>query len=89
VFGEDDPAAVFHRERPIEIKREGRGYALYVKLPFAEKNEIQVYTHGEDLVIQVRNQRRNIALPRTLAGRPLQGAVYADQRLRVGFGERH
>jgi arsenite-transporting ATPase len=87
VFGDKDPASVFFEDRPIEIKKEGRGYALYVRLPFAEKDKIQVSIEGEELIIQVDNQRRHVLLPRTLAARPLQGAAFRDRRLRVGFGE--
>ncbi len=88
VFGDRDPASVFFEDRPIEIKKEGRGYALYVRLPFAEKDHIQVSVEGEELVIQVDNQRRHVLLPRTLAARPLLAAVFKEGRLRVGFGER-
>ena len=87
VFGEKDPASVFFLDRPIEIKKEGRGYALYVRLPFAEKEKIQVSIEGEELIIQVDNQRRHVLLPRSLAARPLEGAAFRDRRLRVGFGE--
>jgi arsenite-transporting ATPase len=86
VFGEHDPSAVLHRERPVEVKKEGRSYALYLKLPFAEKDRIQVFAKGDELVVQVDNQRRHLVLPRTLAGRQVKSAVFADQRLRVGFG---
>ncbi len=86
VFGESDPAAVLYAEKPVEVKKEARGYALYIRLPFAEKDKIQVWTRGEELVVQVANQRRHILLPRTLVSRKLLGAAFADQRLRVGFG---
>ena len=88
VFGEADPTAVFFEERPVEVKKEGKGYALYIRLPFAEKERIQVWTRGEELVVQVDNQRRHVLLPRTLAARRLLGAGFADQRLRVAFGEK-
>jgi arsenite-transporting ATPase len=88
VFGDQDPTAVFFREKPIEIKKEGKGYALYIRLPFAEKERIQVWNHGEDMVVQVDNQRRHVLLPRTLASRRLLGAAFAGQRLRVAFGEK-
>jgi arsenite-transporting ATPase len=86
VFGDGDPAAVLYREKPVEMKKEGAGYAIYIRLPFAEKDKIQVWTRGDELVVQVDTQRRHIMLPRTLASRPLLGAAYAEQRLRVGFG---
>lgn len=88
VFGKKDPTAVLLQERPIELKREGKGYALYVRLPFAEKDKIQVFTKGDDLVIQVDNQRRTLLLPRMLASRRLLGAAFAERRLRVAFGEK-
>ena len=88
VFGEKDPTRVFFEDRPVEVKKEGKGYAMYIRMPFAEKDDLQVWTHGEDLVVSVKNQRRNILLPRTLASRRLLGAALAEGRLRVAFGER-
>jgi arsenite-transporting ATPase len=86
VFGDADPTGVFFRDKPIEIKKEAGGYALYLRLPFAEKDKIQVFTHGEELVVQVDNQRRHLLLPRSLAARKLLGAAFDQQRLRVSFG---
>ncbi len=88
VFGDSDPTAVLFEEKPMEVKKEGGGYALYLRLPFAEKEAIQVFTQGDELVVQVDNQRRNIVLPRTLASRRLLGAGFQDRRLRVAFGEK-
>jgi arsenite-transporting ATPase len=86
VFGETDPTRVMYSEKPVEVKKEGRGYAMYIRLPFADKDRIQVWTHGDELVVQVDNQRRHIMLPRSLASRTLTGAAFVEQRLRVGFG---
>jgi len=88
VFGDRDPTQVFFRERPIEVKKEKSGYALYIRLPFAEKDKIQVWAQGDELVVQVDNQRRHVVLPRTLASRRLLGAAFAEQRLRVAFGDK-
>jgi arsenite-transporting ATPase len=86
VFGKSDPSAVLHRDKPVEVKKEGRAYALYLRLPFAEKDRIQVFARGDELVVQVDNQRRTIVLPRTLAGRAVASAGFSEQRLRVAFG---
>jgi len=88
VFGDRDPTGVFFHEKPIEVKKEKGGYALYIRLPFAEKDKIQVWAQGDELVVQVDNQRRHVVLPRTLASRKLLGAAFAEQRLRVGFGNK-
>jgi len=86
VFGDRDPAAVMFREKPLEVRKEKSGYSLYLRLPFVEKERLQVWTRGDELVIQVDNQRRHVALPRTLAARRLLGARFSDERLRVTFG---
>jgi arsenite-transporting ATPase len=88
VFGKADPAAVLHKDKPIEIRKERGGYALYVRLPFAEKDRIHVWARGDELSIQVDNQRRHFVLPRTLAGRAVTSAAFEEQRLRVAFGAR-
>jgi arsenite-transporting ATPase len=88
VFGKSDPSAVLHREKPVEVKKVGRAYALYLRLPFAEKDRIQVFARGDELVVQVDNQRRTIVLPRTLAGRAVASAGFSDERLRVAFGSK-
>lgn len=88
VFGDGDPTAVLHREQPIRVKRAGAGYALLIHLPFASKERLQVWTRGDDLVVQVDNQRRHVALPRTLIGRAVMSAAFEDQHLRVVFGKR-
>jgi arsenite-transporting ATPase len=88
VFGKRDPTAVFFQEKPVEVKKEGRGYALYIRLPFADKDRIQVFTKGDELVVQVDNQKRHLVLPRSLAGRRVTSAGFADQRLRVAFGSK-
>ena len=68
--------------------KEGKSYALYIRLPFAEKDRIQVFTRGDELVVQVDNQKRHLMLPRSVAGRPVLSAAFADQRLRVVFGDK-
>jgi arsenite-transporting ATPase len=88
VFGGTDPTLVLHHEKPMEIRKNGGGYTLSLRLPFAEKDRIQVWTRGDDLVVQVDNQRRHLVLPRTLAGRQVEGAAFVDQRLQVTFGKK-
>jgi len=88
VFADQDPTAVLYQGKPIEVKKEKGSYALYIRLPFAEKDRIQVWTRGDELVVQVDNQRRHLMLPRTLAGRSVASAAFLEHRLRVSFGEK-
>ncbi len=88
VFGEADPTAVLYQERPIQVRREGRHYALLIHLPFARREKVQVFTRGDDLVVLVDNQRRHVALPRTLLSRAVLSAAFEEQHLRVVFGKK-
>ncbi len=88
VFGRTDPAGVLHRDKPVEVRKENGAYAMYIRLPFADKDRIHVFAKGDELVVQVDNQRRHLVLPRTLAGRPVEQAAFVEQRLRVAFGRK-
>jgi arsenite-transporting ATPase len=88
VFGDTDPTGVLFKDKPVEVKKEGRSYVMYLRLPFAERDRIQVFTKGDELVVQVDNQRRHLILPRSLTGREVAGAAFAEQRLRVTFGDK-
>ncbi|MBE0467106.1 MAG: ArsA family ATPase, partial [Candidatus Desulforudis sp.] len=85
-FGEEDPARVFYRGFTQEIAKEGRGYLLSVKLPFVEKGEISLAQKGDELNIHVGDYRRNVILPRMLAGLEAGSAGFEAGVLKIRFG---
>jgi arsenite-transporting ATPase len=86
VFGDRDPAAVFTRGRPIRLHRRAGRTRLEIDLPGVSKEEIEVITRGSDLLVQVRNASRWIALPTSLRGRPIRRARLHEGVLEVDFG---
>ena len=71
------------------MKREGKTYALYVRLPFAEKEQDPGLDQGgraRDPGGQSETSSHAAAHPRVAAA--CCGAAFADQRLRVVFGEK-
>ena len=89
VFGKSDPAAVLHREKPVEVKKEGRAYALYLRLPVRREGPHPGLRAG-------RRARRPGGQPaparsccpaRWPAG-AVASAGFSDQRLRVAFGSK-
>jgi arsenite-transporting ATPase len=86
VFGDRDPAAVFTHSRPIRLRKRAGRTCLEVDLPGISKQEIDVVTRGSDLIVQVRNASRWIALPASVAGRPIRRARLHDGVLEVEFG---
>jgi arsenite-transporting ATPase len=88
LFGEEDPTRVFHREKPMRIEKRGGGYVLSIRLPFTEKEKIDMWVRGDELILTVGNVRRNIFLPRSLSALEVEGAKYEEGRLRVSFGSK-
>ncbi|HEY3364567.1 MAG TPA: ArsA family ATPase [Symbiobacteriaceae bacterium] len=87
-FGDGDPAEILYAGRVEEVRKEPEGYVLDLAVPFVSREEIRLTQRGDDLTVQVGTYKRNVTLPRTLLGRPVLGAKFHDQRLRVRFGER-
>jgi arsenite-transporting ATPase len=85
VFGDRDPAAVFTHARPIRLRKHAGRTRLEVDLPSISKEEIEVITRGSDLIVQVRNASRWIALPASVRGRPIRKARLHDGVLEVDF----
>lgn len=90
IYGNEDPARIFYREKPITVKSSGNMYCLSVRLPFAHKKELDLWVKGEELIIQYKNFKRIISLPRALSSREVKGVAFYNKTLRVTFGgERH
>jgi arsenite-transporting ATPase len=85
LFGELDPTQVFHTGRTHTIERADGGYLLSIPLPFAEKGEVDLVQLGDELVVQVGQHKRNIQLPRILAGLASRGARLEGDVLKIRF----
>jgi arsenite-transporting ATPase len=88
VYAARDPISVFHSCRPPKVERRGEGYVYSFDLPFASSDRLTAYTAGDELSVTIDNWRRNIVLPRSLAGREVKEARLRSGRLSVVFGGR-
>jgi arsenite-transporting ATPase len=86
IYGEDDPSQIYYKEKPIEITSSNGSYYLSLRLPFADKKDLDMWVKGDELIIQYKNFKRNIALPRALASLELKGVELKDKKLRIRFG---
>jgi HSP20 family molecular chaperone IbpA len=80
-----DPARLFTRQRPVRLLKHAGTTVLEVDLPGASKEEIELRVAGGELAIRVRDAERLVALPASLAGRPLAGSRLEDGVLRIRF----
>jgi len=88
LFGDDDPAAVMYTGKAQTITKRDGEYILSVPLPLASKEAIDLTRLGDELIVRVGNQRRNLILPHVLLEREVAGARLDEGQLRVTFASK-
>ena len=85
IYGDDEPASVFYRGARQRIERLAEGYQLRQPLPFAERSNIQLTRVGDELIVRLGNQKRNIILPRALWDLEVTKATIEGKELVLHF----
>jgi arsenite-transporting ATPase len=86
LYGAQDPTTTYYAGQSQEVRKINGVYQLRLPLPFVEKSDIKLTRSMHDeLIVHIGNWKRNIALPRVLAGLPVQGARYEERDLVVYF----
>jgi arsenite-transporting ATPase len=80
-----DPLAVPTGEGPMTITRTSTGAVLRIALPFAQKHDVDLARHGDELVVTVGSYRRLLALPAALRRHTVVAARVEDGSLQVRF----
>lgn len=80
-----DPFAIPVGEGPMTITRTDDGAVLRIALPFAERKDVDLARHGDELVVTVGSYRRLLALPAALARHTVSGARVGSGSLQVKF----
>ena len=85
IYGDGDPAQRYYEGSSQRVEKREREYVLALKAPFVGSGEVTLTRHDGELFVTVGNYRREVVLPRVLAGRETVGAAIEDGELRVGF----
>ncbi len=85
LYGQTDPTAVLYSEPTYKLNADEDAYLLEIRLPLVEEEEFTANRYGDQLVIQIQNQRRNYLLPRFLTYYTLAESRIEDGWLRVRF----
>jgi len=85
IYGEADPTLVMYEGTAQEIRQEGDTFVLSIALPFVSKDDINLTRNGDELIVHVGKQQRNLILPRALIGAENAGAKMVGNRLEVRF----
>ncbi len=85
LYSKADPTAVLFQRQTFQIEKQDTAYHLQLYLPFQSGQNISVHRFGDQLTIQVQNQRRIVTLPHFLQYYDLQAYRYNPPYLRITF----
>jgi arsenite-transporting ATPase len=85
IYTDSNPSDMMYDEPPIKFERHGDVYEVKLKLMFANPVDIDVWVTGDELFVQIGNQRKIITLPLSLTGLEPGDAVFKDKWLHIPF----
>lgn len=85
LFGKDDPTKVFSLESPMKMYDEDGSSILAIKLPFLMDRNVELYTRGDNLTLQLGAVKKSISLPYVMTNKKVLSAEWADGWLKIKF----
>ncbi|MCZ7532919.1 MAG: ArsA family ATPase [Acidimicrobiia bacterium] len=86
LYGDTDPTLQLSDAQPLRVVDTPDGnVALIVTVPFAEKGEVEVLRHDDELFVTVGPYRRSLVLPDSLKRRTVKSAKLDEGHLSVVF----
>ena len=86
LYGDTDPLDRLAENVPFRVDDDGDNVVLVLAVPFADKSEVDVLRHADELFITVGPYRRSFVLPDSLKRRQVRRAQLVGGELRVTFG---
>ncbi|HVO43704.1 MAG TPA: TRC40/GET3/ArsA family transport-energizing ATPase [Aggregatilineales bacterium] len=87
LYGTDgDPSRIMFKGSTHQIEPDmAGGYRLHVPLPFAQKDDLDLYRSADELTLRVGPYRRNIILPYALWNLEIGDAKFEESALNIHF----
>lgn len=84
IYNEEDPKEILFKNKIFTIEKSSdSGYDFNIKLPFIDKNELNIYQKGDELSISIKNEKRSFVLPSKLHNKEVVKASYNDGVLSI------
>jgi arsenite-transporting ATPase len=87
IYGDSNPASIFHEEVLYTVCQDDGMYHLKIKLPFVTKEYVDLFKEEGDLVIRIGSFKRHVFLPRILSGLQPAKASLNENILTITFSE--
>jgi arsenite-transporting ATPase len=89
LYGDTDPTGRLSSGVAFSMSEEEEGTVLlHLRVPLAEKGELDVVRHHDEIYVTLGPYRRSMVLPDSLRRREVLGARLADGELQIRFGVR-
>lgn len=85
LYGLRDPALVYYRESPYRFSNVDGVFQLRMKLPFVETEDVDMFKHGDELIVRVGAFKRHISLPQRMANLQPEKARVEDGDVIITF----
>ncbi len=85
LYKTSDPYDVFCKNPAFRMEDNQGSRYFIVTLPYAKKEELEVFKSGEDLILTVRNETRRFHLPDRVSRRNLSDWTFTEGELRIQF----
>ncbi|HLV44482.1 MAG TPA: ArsA family ATPase [Aggregatilineales bacterium] len=86
LYAAHDPAERLYEGRPHTLEQDADGgYTMRIRLPFAQKGQVELFRSADEITLSVGSYRRNIVLPRVLWPLEVESAKLQNGALVVRF----
>jgi arsenite/tail-anchored protein-transporting ATPase len=85
IYGGRNPLDRFFLEEPFHLFKKDGSYQLQIRVPFIVREDIQLNTLPEELIIRIGTYKRHIPLPRPVAAAKTVKAKLEGQTLNIFF----
>jgi len=85
VYGKEDPTKLFFSEKPVRIAKVKGGFDMLLRLPFVNKEDLDLLQNGDELYVRAGNYKRTILVPHTLLNHSIGDAKFEKDSLRIQF----
>ena len=85
LYGNTDPSKLLFKGETKKVIRKGSGYEMTIPLPMVENKDVELLQKEYELIIKIGNRRRDIILPRALAGMQASAGRFEENKLILDF----
>ncbi len=83
IYGERNPAEIYHNENPFKVEEFDAYYKVSMYLPFIGESDYTLNKFGDELVIGIGGRKKSVLLPRFANFLQLEGHAFKDSWLHI------